>query len=363
MDYKLGWNYLVSEYKKNLDAKEDKIHTLWESYFAMPFIFNYSDSDDIDSKRSLHIGSTNREIPDIILRSNHEDLCIVELKRYSLPKNTDYEKQLLNYMSHTDMRLSIGVIICKTINIYYYNHATNKQECLEFPFEEDSELGEKFVELFTKENFSEENIIRFIKEQNESKISEERIKSETTVALIKQLLIEHFSEKFDSKLVTRVIAELNISVNEIQETISPVISHDSSVKATQIADGKRTVTLNGTTLPIYRSEKQSVQDFVKETLTTLFVNNILTNEEIVLLQNKEYSKKTFGIQYPLLVKNDKDTIIVTKNGTEHSRYWKRNNYNVGGYYVCSEWQKPYFNTYEESIARWLIKLEKSRKNQ
>ena len=46
----------------------------------MPFIFNYSDSDDIDSKRSLHIGSKAREIPDIILRSNHKDICTIELK-------------------------------------------------------------------------------------------------------------------------------------------------------------------------------------------------------------------------------------------------------------------------------------------
>lgn len=353
MDYKLGWNYLVSEYKKNLDAKEDKIHTLWESYFAMPFIFNYSDSDDIDSKRSLHIGSTNREIPDIILRSNHEDLCIVELKRYSLPKNTDYEKQLLNYMSHTDMRLSIGVIICKTINIYYYNHATNKQECLEFPFEEDSELGEKFVELFTKENFSEENIIRFIKEQNESKISEEKIKSETTVALIKQLLIEHFSEKIDTELVTKVITELNISVNEIQETISPVvISYSSPVKAPQIADGKRTVTLNGITLPIYRSEKQSVQDFVKETLTTLFKNNILTKEEIDLLQDKKYTKKLFDINYPLLEKNEKKR----HDSKGYPRYWKDK---INGFLVCQEWGKK-ADHYDKLIAQWLVKLGKAR---
>ncbi|MBR3519768.1 MAG: hypothetical protein IKN77_06605 [Paludibacteraceae bacterium] len=362
MDYKEGWNYLVSEYKKNLDAKEDKIQTLWELYFAMPFIFNYSNCDDIDSKRSLHIGSTDRVIPDIILRSNRKDLCIVELKRYSLSKDTDYEKQLLSYMSHIDMRLSIGVIICKTINIYYYNHATNNQECLEIPFEEDSELGEKFVELFTKENFTEENIIRFIKEQNESKILEEKIKSETTVALIKQLLIEHFSEKIDTGLVTKVITELNISVNEIQETISPVvISYSSPVKAPQIDSGKRTVTLNGTTLPIYRSEKQPVQDFVQETLTTLFKNNILTNEEIVLLQDKKYSKENFGIQYSLLVKNYEDTFEVTKNGKKYSRYWTWKKCNVNNkFYACSQWAKNSFDTYDKLIAQWLINLENAR---
>lgn len=350
MDYKSGWNHLVSEYKKNLDAKEDKIHTQWELYFS--FLFNYS-SDDIDSKRSLHIGSKDREIPDIILRSNQKDLCVVELKRYSLSKNTDYEKQLLNYMSHTDIRLSIGVIICKTIDIYYYNQATNEKECLEIPFEEDSELGEKFVELFSRENYSEENITRFIREQNVSKISEEKIKSETTVALIKQLLMEYFCERFDTGLVTRVVSELNISVNEVK---SPIREFGP---LTKIGDEKRTVTLNGTILPVYRNENQSVQDFIKETLTTLFDKNILTDEEIALLQDKKYSKETFDIQYPLLAKNDIDIFVETKDGKKYARYWK--NFNVNEFYVCSQWLKNYSNSYDKLIAQWLINLEKERR--
>ena len=357
MDYKLGWNYLVSEYKKNLDAKEDKIHTLWVSYFAMPFLFNYSNSDDIDSKRSLHIGSKDREIPDIILRSNHKDLCVVELKRYSLSKNTDYEKQLLNYMSHTDIRLSIGVIICKTIDIYYYNQATNEKECLEIPFEEDSELGEKFVELFSRENYSEENITRFIREQNVSRISEEKIKSETTVALIKQLLMEHFCERFDTGLVTRVVSELNISVKEVKSLISPIIRESSPL--TKIGDGKRTVTLNGTILPIYKNDNQSVQDFIKETLTSLFEKNILTDEEIALLQDKKYSKETFGIQYPLLAKNYIDIFEETKDGKKYARYWQK--FNVNKFYVCSQWWLNNFDSYDKLIAQWLINLEKERR--
>lgn len=357
MDYKLGWNYLVSEYKKNLDAKEDKIHTLWVSYFAMPFLFNYSNSDDIDSKRSLHIGSKDREIPDIILRSNHKDLCVVELKRYSLSKNTDFEKQLLNYMSHTDIRLSIGVIICKTIDIYYYNQATNEKECLEIPFVEDSELGEKFVDLFSRENYSEENITRFIREQNVSRISEEKIKSETTVALIKQLLMEHFCERFDTGLVTRVVSELNISVNEVKSLISPIIRESSPL--TKIGDEKRTVTLNGTILPVYRNDNQRVKDFIKKTLTVLFDKKILTKKEIVSLQNKKFSMETFGIQYPLLAKNYADTFELSKRGTLVSRYC--HNFTVGNFFVCSQWSLDFFDSYDKLIAQWLINLEKERR--
>ena len=180
----------------------------------MPFIFNYSDSDDIDSKRSLHIGSKDREIPDIILRSNHKDICTIELKRYTLPKTSDFEKQLLNYMSHTDMRLSIGVLICKTINIYYYNYATNEKKCFEFTFEENSSFGEKFVELFSKDNISEEIIKLFIEEQNKLKSTADKIKEELSIDLIKQLLHQHFIEKYPEQDVSRILSETNISINE-----------------------------------------------------------------------------------------------------------------------------------------------------
>ncbi len=358
MDYKKAWNYLVSEYKKNFDAQEDKIQTLWESYFAMPFIFNYSDSDDIDSKRSLHIGSKDREIPDIILRKNHEDLCIVELKRYSLPKNTDYEKQLLNYMSHTDMRLSVGVLICKTISIYFYNQASNEKECFEIPFEEESLDGEKFVELFFKDNFSEEKIKLFIRNKNRARWAEKKMQSEISVELIKQLLKEHFSKKFNERNVSKVISELNISLNENVTSISPIIKNfDSSVKKNVIESGKITVNLNGTTLPIYRSDSQKVQDFIKQTLKILFDRKILTSNEILLLQDKQYSKDVFLLDFPLLEKNHVNTI----DKTGHSRYWE--NFRVDGFYVCSQWWKQRFDTYDEKIATWLISLENSRNKQ
>ena len=359
MDYKLGWNYLVSEYKKNFDAQEDKIQTLWESYFAMPFIFNYSDSDDIDSKRSLHIGSKDREIPDIILRSNHKDICTIELKRYTLPKTSDFEKQLLNYMSHTDMRLSIGVLICKTINIYYYNYATNEKKCFEFTFEENSSFGEKFVELFSKDNISEEKIKLFIEEQNKLKSTADKIKEELSIDLIKQLLHQHFIEKYPEQDVSRILSETNISINEtrnIEIMNTFVKTNNSNYKIPpKISTDKRTVVLNGVELPIYRSGYQSVQDFVKQTLQTLFGNKILTNNEIMLLQDKQYSQKVFDIQFPLLEKNHANTI----DNTGHSRYWS--NFRVDGFYVCSQWWKQKFDIYDRMIASWLVSLENNRK--
>lgn len=167
MNYTEIWNYLVEEFERNKYEQEDKIHTLWQSYFSNPLMFGYN-GNDVDSKRSLHIGSTNREIPNLILKKDKSDLFIIELKRYSLQKNEDFEKQLLNYMSHTDLRLSVGILICSAIYVYYYDFASSKEEKLKIEFIKNNINGAKFVELFSKQNFNEIAIKQFIENSNQS---------------------------------------------------------------------------------------------------------------------------------------------------------------------------------------------------
>lgn len=80
-----------------------------------------------------------------------------------MQKNDDFEKQLLNYMSHTDLRLSIGVLVCSKIYLYFYNVAENSKICLEISFTPENPDGIKFIEFFSKENFNSEKIKDFIK--------------------------------------------------------------------------------------------------------------------------------------------------------------------------------------------------------
>ena len=51
---------------------------------------------------------------------------------------------------------------------------------------------------------------------------------------------------------------------------------------------------------MYKNENESIQDYVKRLLNILFSNNLLSKEMISQLQNKEYCKITFDINYPLL---------------------------------------------------------------
>lgn len=196
-----SWNYLVQNFNLKKNQSESVIQSDWENYFADNELFGYSRiKNDVDSHRKLHIGSTDREIPDIILRKNGKDLFIVELKQYSLSKTDDFEKQLLNYMAHTDVRLSIGILVCNKIYIYFYDVAENSKEVLEIPFIQDDSTGIKFVELFSKENFDEEKIRNFIKEGNYKKenqilIQEELKNPDLIPTLLKKYFLEQGLEK------------------------------------------------------------------------------------------------------------------------------------------------------------------------
>lgn len=104
-------------------------------------------------------------------------------------------------MSHTDLRLSIGVLVCEKLYLYFYNHSDNKNDCLEIPFEKDNELGIKFMELFNKNNFDVEKARDFIQSETKNKNDISNIKTEISEELVKNLLTEHFIKIYDKDVV------------------------------------------------------------------------------------------------------------------------------------------------------------------
>lgn len=110
----------------------------------------------------------------------------------------------------------------------------------------------------------------------------------------------------------------------------------------------------GVILQTRKDNDELIQDFVKRTLKILFEHKLIPNNEIERLQEKEYSKQTFDINFPLLVKDEKDTFSSSER--KHRRYWYPEK--VGEFYVCNHWQKKYTETYEDKIAKWLKYLER-----
>ena len=141
-------------------------------------------------------------------------MFIAELTQSSLLKKDDSEKQLLNYMSHTDLRLSIGILVCEKLYLYFYNHSDNKKDCLEIPFEKNNELGIKFMELFNKNNFDIEKARDFIQSESKNRKDISDIKKEISSELVEQLLMEHFTKTYNKDIVESALKDFSFNYSE-----------------------------------------------------------------------------------------------------------------------------------------------------
>ena len=112
------WNRIVDHYHDNFLEKEEVLQRDWEQIFSD--LFNYKSLlGEIDSHRSIPIGSHQRTVPDIIIRGEHGDLFDVELKQYNMPFTVEMENQLKSYLDL--LHISVGVLICQKLYVYVYN--------------------------------------------------------------------------------------------------------------------------------------------------------------------------------------------------------------------------------------------------
>jgi len=211
MNYKDLWNKIVSDYNTKQYALETTVQELWESYFSE--IFSYKKIfDEINSQRNIPIGVNVRAVPDIILRKNGCDIIDVELKKYSLTFSERMEDQLISYMNQ--LHVSVGIIVCHSIYIYVYHYDDKKIKKLEIPFQKDNPDGEKFIELFQRDNFSEADIEAFIDSKQNFEQNVEKIKKETTEELVLKLLGEHFEKDYTKQEFEAAIKDVIIKITK-----------------------------------------------------------------------------------------------------------------------------------------------------
>ncbi len=174
------WNLIVNDYKQLYGSLEAKIQEKWEQYCSA--LFNYQKLfNEIDTQKHLAVGSGNTLIPDIILRINDKDIFDIELKQYNLIFNNSFETQLISYFNQT--HLSVGMVVCHKIYLFYYEYETATINKIEIPFEKDNQDGITLVEILTKDYFSIEKIKNFVLN---------KIKHEQNVLAIKKILTPEF---------------------------------------------------------------------------------------------------------------------------------------------------------------------------
>lgn len=216
----IKWNNLCKIHHSLLGEPEQKVQNVWETIFSE--FFGYSKLlNEIDAHRTMRLGSTDRLIPDIIIKNNTKDLFVVELKQPSLTKDVTYELQIISYLKQ--LHADLGILICDRIVLidYDYNKPDNEQKDFDISFTPDNEDGIAFIELFSKETFSPEKVKAFIDSKTKAKRNEIAIKSEITTELINNLLQNYFASKYSKDDYEKVRKSFNITIcfNEEIKTV------------------------------------------------------------------------------------------------------------------------------------------------
>ena len=119
---------------------------------------------EIIHKQSLRIGNRNSMVPDILVARDGEYQFVIEVKRPGNIQAKEEITQLESYMRQ--LRLDVGIYIGEHIEIFYDKPNTNHVvSVFRLAIDLEEKRGARFVELFSKENFSKDAIVDFCEER------------------------------------------------------------------------------------------------------------------------------------------------------------------------------------------------------
>lgn len=234
---------------------------------------------DIQIRPSFQFGASNRLKPDFVINSSEKrNLFIIEIKQPSFPLNTNFQQQLFSYMRQ--LRLEYGILIGQVIQVFYDGDLANHDDpvMLEtIEFENDNPKGIKFVELFSKGNFSIEalrsftiNSLKNINRQADKKLLSQKILSPDYEKEVIKLIKQDFLNLYDSELIDSVLNEISINISiKNKEIIKQSYVRTKSLEKSIIkcSRDKTKYTINGA------SEKLGKNRFVLELIRMYLRNN------------------------------------------------------------------------------------------
>jgi hypothetical protein len=115
-----------------------------------------------------------------------------------------------------------------------------------------------------------------------------------------------------------------------------------------------TININGINVPLHKNENETTQNFVKKILRLFFNENFLPDTEIRNMLDRDYCRRTFGINYSIL-QNDNTRLRDGQKGT--SRYWLNERFG-NEYYACSQWWKTNEEIYKRKLSEWIKRIGK-----
>ncbi len=336
MNTKEIWNLIVEKYNQYFNDKEEIIQKEWENYcselLGYKKIFN-----EIDSQRKIFLGSRERVIPDIILRKDGKDIVDIELKRYTSEFDKNFEEQLISYLKQ--LQLSIGIIICKKIYIYVYNYLNNDYKKLSIEFVKDSEAGQKFIEMFSRDCFDKTKLEEYINLKNKTKENIEDIKKQIDKNLIIDCLKNYFCEQYTTDEIEKSIDCFNINIS---------IKNEEKPKCSKC---NLNYVENSGDICNYCKKIGSVKSNLKDHTQYYFNGKQYGKNRLVLAVVEDYANKHPGITYSELKSVFPDKLQGPKGVVVNEQIFKSKFDNKNRYfyqdneiiqldekvYVCTQW--------------------------
>ena len=222
--------YPLIEDKKH-DVEEDTYHHHIENQLMLlgwePW------KGEIIHKQSLRIGNRNRMEPDILIARDGEYQFVIEVKRPNHTQQNEDINQLESYMRQ--LKLDTGVYIGEHIEVFYDKPNTNHVvSVFKLAIDLEEKRGARFVELFSKDNFSKDEIVDFCKErlqEMERQASLNKIKESLMANAQMQIseslrpyLMDKYGNAFSEEEIKGMLAQLRFTVLSSDANQSPVAS-------------------------------------------------------------------------------------------------------------------------------------------
>lgn len=183
---------------------------------------------EIIHKQSLRIGNRNRMEPDILVARDDEYQFVIEVKR---PGNTQAKEEITQLESYMrQLRLDVGIYIGEHIEMFYDKPNSNHVvSVFKLAVDLEEKRGARFIELFSKENFSKEAIVDFCEERIQE------IQRQNSLNEIKESLIADAQTQIEESLKPYLMDKYGGSFSE--EEIKGMLT---TMRFTASADGSRT---------------------------------------------------------------------------------------------------------------------------
>lgn len=193
--------------------------------------------DEIKHKPNLRIGNRNSIQPDILITLDGEEQFVIEVKRPNHTQQNEDINQLESYMRQ--LKLKVGIYIGEGLEIFYDKpDEKHVVSVLRIPLELEEKRGARFVELFSKENFSKDEIIAFCEQriqEMQRQASLNKIRESLVADAQQQIaeslcpyLVEKYGNSFSEEDIKGMLATLSFTAREkdnveteVQVTIVP----------------------------------------------------------------------------------------------------------------------------------------------